>query len=203
MDLREQMILEHQNLETVLGAMQAAVQRDDPRALCEAWSRFERDLGDHLRFEERELLPPFAAFDRVEAQGLREEHDRIRHLVADLGISADLHTMRAAVADQLLAALQSHGRREDGKLYRWAREHLPEETRQRLDGERVRQQVATTMDELRLKLHLLGMETRDDLAELQREMDKLAHETVRRSELSGLARLAASRVDLRVPGSSS
>jgi hypothetical protein len=177
MNIRDQLLLEHQNVETLLDEMKLAVAHDDPRALCEAWSRFERDLGDHLRFEERELLLPFSKVDSAEAAALRAEHDHIRRLVADLGISADLHTMRAAAADELLQALRAHGKREDGKLYRWAMEHLPPESLAQLDGERLREEAARMVGELRLKLHLLGLEARDELAEIHAELDKLAHES--------------------------
>lgn len=158
MDLREQLLLEHQDVETSLEQMKHAVREDDPRGLCEAWSRFERDLGDHMRFEERELMWRFAEVDPVEAAALRAEHDRIRKLVAELGISADLHTMRANIADQLLDELRAHRRREDESLYRWAMEALPADALECL-----RQEIARRIDELRVKLHLLKMDAQEML----------------------------------------
>jgi hypothetical protein len=57
--------------------------------------------------------------------------------------------------------------------------------------------VRQTIDELRLKLHLLGMNARDELAQIQREADTLGKEASRLTRegyqqlLHRLRRLAA------------
>jgi hypothetical protein len=197
MDTKSQLLLEHQDVDAHLEAMKAAVVRDDPRALSVAWTRFERDLGDHMRFEETELLWRFAGFDPEEAAALRAEHDRIRKLVAELGISADLHTLRVGVADQLLEELRAHARREEKTLYRWAAERLPPNALEPVRDERLGHEVRQGIDELRVKLHLLGMDARDELAQIQRDADGLRKEAARltregyRQLLERLRRLAA------------
>jgi hypothetical protein len=76
-------------------------------------------------------------------------------------------------------------------------EHLPPESLAQLDGERLREEAARMVGELRLKLHLLGLEARDELAEIHAELDKLAHESADaarnryRALLARLRRLAA------------
>jgi hypothetical protein len=176
MDIREQMMVEHQNVENLLGEIKHVVLKNDPRLLCEAWRRFERDLEDHLRFEERQLLTPFSQVNPTEAAALRAEHEEIRRRIGELGIGTDLHLVRAETVDQLIAQLRAHGEREDRTLYVWAMEHLPAETIERIWSERVRELVSRRLDEMRVQLHLLRLDVRDEVAEIHREADKLGRE---------------------------
>ena len=104
-------------LEESLGANRAAIQ--------EVWTRFERALIEHFDTEERWLFPLFASEQPAEIHALREEHTRLRHLVSEEGLAADLRTLRAEAARDLLTELRAHAERENGSVYAWL-EQLPE-----------------------------------------------------------------------------
>jgi iron-sulfur cluster repair protein YtfE (RIC family) len=177
MRVREELMGEHQRVEVLLREMQAAVRRDDPRELCATWTKFEEALSAHMRFEEEALLPRFAEIDPSEATALRTEHDELRRQLAELGVCADLHTLRADVTDQLLEKLRAHAKREDGFLYAWADRHFPEigERLGQRHRERRRQELSRLFDEARVRMHLFGMDAKDQLHELRTEAEKLAH----------------------------
>jgi hemerythrin superfamily protein len=174
MDPREKLTGEHRHIEELLEQMRSAVQVDDPRALCEAWTGFERELTEHMRFEEEVLLPRFAEADPAEARALRVEHDELRRRIGELGIRTDLHTLRAEVADELIARLRAHAGREDRGLYPWAAQYLAEAD--------LRAELSRLLDEVRLKLHLLGMDAQDAYRDLRLEAEKLGHKTAHASQ---------------------
>jgi Hemerythrin HHE cation binding domain len=114
----------HERLESLLEDLKVLSHGDDSRALCLCWAAFDRELGDHLRAEEEHLLPEFAHEHPLEARGLLIEHAEIRGLVAELGVTVELHLLRADVADRLIELLRAHARREDAMLYPWAMNHF-------------------------------------------------------------------------------
>jgi hemerythrin-like domain-containing protein len=173
MDYREKLTAEHRHIEELLEQTKSAVQVDHPRALCEAWTSFERELTEHMRFEEEVLLPRFAEVDPAEAHALRVEHDELRRLIGELGIRTDLHALRADVADELFARLRAHAQREDASLYPWAAQYLAEAD--------VRAELSRLFGEVRLKLHLLGMDAKDAYRSLWLEGEKLGHKTAHAS----------------------
>jgi hypothetical protein len=61
-----------------------------------------------------------------ETAGLREEHVRIRRLLADLGIQVELHALREQPARHFVESLRGHAGREELLLYRWAQDLPPE-----------------------------------------------------------------------------
>jgi iron-sulfur cluster repair protein YtfE (RIC family) len=195
MDYRAKLTAEHRHVEELLEQMRSAVQVDDPRALCEAWTGFERELTEHMRFEEEVLLPRFAEVEPFEARALRSEHDDLRRLIDELGVRTDLHALRAEVADQLFARLRAHARREDAILYPWAARYLADAD--------PRVELSRLLDEVRLKLHLLGMDAKDAYRDLRLEAEKLGHQTAHASRegyeklLTRLRSIAESVADRR------
>lgn len=104
-------------LENVLHADRSAIQ--------EVWTRFERAVLGHFEAEERWLFPLFAGDQPNEIHELRQEHARLRHLVSEEGLAADLRTLRGEQARELLSELRLHAAREDESVYAWL-ERLPE-----------------------------------------------------------------------------
>jgi hypothetical protein len=121
-------------LDGALNDLACAAEAVDPPELLRAWSELERGLVGHLDFEEKELFPLVAPFHAHAVEALRGEHERIRKLMAELGLRAELHTLRKAAVDGLVEALRRHAEHEDRTLYYWVEEHLPEDTRRHLLG---------------------------------------------------------------------
>lgn len=113
---------DHDALEATLADLAIRAHGGDWKDLDEVWSDFAMDLEQHLTFEERELLPAFAALGpdakRV-AKELKDEHKEIRRLCEDLGIRIQLHEVRAAAIDEFVTLLRSHADKEDQTLYPW------------------------------------------------------------------------------------
>ena len=132
--LREQLLHEHEWLDQALNDLACAAEAAEPPGLLRAWSELEEGLVQHLDFEERELFPLVAPFHAEGVEALRREHDHIRKLVTDLGLRAELHTLRKDAADDLVETLRRHAEHEDRTLYHWVEEHLPEDSRRHLLG---------------------------------------------------------------------
>lgn len=168
----------HRILERALWELRREAHDDDPTALRDAWALFERELTAHLDAEERFILPRFAEAHADEAQGLRREHDEIRRLVLELGVGVDLHCLRATAADQLIDRLRAHARREDALLYPWAAQHpnIDEEEPMAPTEPKPLDELKTLLDELRVKMHLAGMDTRDAFHKISHDAQKLGRE---------------------------
>jgi len=123
---REALLLpdHHHRIEACLEELRSAARCDDRSAMQEAWDALENAVLIHIGAEEEHILPPFAEIYPEEAEAIRAEHDEIRRLLGDLGVSVDLKRLNAGVADELAARLREHTRREDGFLYPWAQRKL-------------------------------------------------------------------------------
>jgi hemerythrin superfamily protein len=111
---------DHARLDHLFEDIVASARAGDPGALRAEWRRFEAELTSHLELEEQELLPAFARQHPAEAQGLREEHERIRGMLAELGVALDLHCLRADRVEEFVTLVRAHARREEALLYPWA-----------------------------------------------------------------------------------
>jgi hemerythrin superfamily protein len=120
-DLHKQVGRHHHELDRLLTELCEQARLDDPKALRRFWTRFERELAAHLRYEEMVVIPSFAAEDPGEAAELLREHDEIRRLVDDLGVGVDLHLVDAGIAADLARRLHDHAAHEERVLYPWAR----------------------------------------------------------------------------------
>jgi hemerythrin-like domain-containing protein len=115
---------DHDELERIFEEVRNAVEGADAATISEVWTEFERRLERHLDAEERLLLPRLRRHHPSEVRRIEKEHATIRSLVAELGIQADLRTLRKDVADVLVTALERHAAFEERGLYRWADQEL-------------------------------------------------------------------------------
>ena len=124
--VREALLLpdHHHHIEVCLEELRSAARVDDRSALHDAWDALENAVLGHMGAEEEHILPPFAEIYPEEAEAIRAEHDEIRRLLEDLGVSVDLKRLNAGTADELVARLRDHARREDGFVYPWAQRKL-------------------------------------------------------------------------------
>ena len=125
---------EHRELHQRLDELRNAVDGADLATIARVWTQFERTLDRHLDDEERLLLPRLERRHPEEVAAIRAEHEQLRHLVAELGIQADLRTLRKDVADELLARLERHAAREDSGIYAYADHELEPPHRRGLLG---------------------------------------------------------------------
>jgi hemerythrin len=132
--IRDRMMADHARLTELVTRLMAAFEanaRDDMAAL---WNQLDTRLSAHLDAEEKFLFPALAEIDPAYVRRLQEEHDVIRKLLIDLGVRVDLHTIRLDVANDFIAMLTKHARREDELLYRWSDEHLDRADRDAMLG---------------------------------------------------------------------
>ncbi|HEY3254975.1 MAG TPA: hemerythrin domain-containing protein [Polyangiaceae bacterium] len=118
-EVKARLLNDHRALEELLSRLTSAIEGAGPAELCEQWTRFEQNLRDHLDSEEYCLFPLVAAAHRQEVEDLRAEHQHIRSALTELGVAADLHTLRKASVDELIVYLQQHALREEHSLYQW------------------------------------------------------------------------------------
>jgi hemerythrin-like domain-containing protein len=114
----------HRALDQELDRLIVRAQGGDPADLHAAWKAFERELLRHLEQEEAEILPAFARHDPAEAQAILAEHAEIRRALLEMGVSMDLHCLRAEAVADFARRLKDHARREDDAFYAWAHGHV-------------------------------------------------------------------------------
>lgn len=119
----------HHELDTRLDALVARAQGGDTAQLRREWSAFERELLRHMELEEAEVLPAFARADASAARAVLHEHGGIRAELFELGVTLDLHLLRADRVARLVEQLRAHARREEQALYAWARREADEGAR--------------------------------------------------------------------------
>jgi hypothetical protein len=110
----------------------ALLGQNDHARTHRAWVTFASALTGHLDAEEALVLPVFQLISPAEAQALLDDHAKFRETLDELGIAAELQTLRADTGRALIAALRAHSEREDRTLYRWAEEHLGADSLRRL-----------------------------------------------------------------------
>lgn len=115
--IQEELRADHARLEGLFKELVDTVEGADDPTIQRMWSRFESGLLAHFDTEERYILPILEREHAAEVRGIHEEHDQIRRLIAELGVRADLHTLRKEVVDELVARLRAHAEREDRTLY--------------------------------------------------------------------------------------
>jgi hemerythrin-like domain-containing protein len=128
LSIGQRLLDDHVHLATLCNQVVAAFEEGD-RETCDAVFReLERDLENHLRFEERELLPRFARTHPDDAAAILAEHKRFRARLAELGVGVDLHVTRCHAVKSLVLELAEHARQEGQVLYRWADRAFDEQT---------------------------------------------------------------------------
>ena len=121
--------LDHERLNGMFDRLRATCHAGDFRELHAVWDELERGLDAHMKAEEQQLLPLFEAHDADEARRVKDEHARVRHLLAELGVQVDLHEVRSETIDGFVAFLREHAAHEEKRLYPWANEAIPHEVR--------------------------------------------------------------------------
>jgi hemerythrin-like domain-containing protein len=117
---------DHRRLLRAFDDLENAVEGGEQETICRAWTEFERALERHLDAEERLLLPRLEKTHPDEVRAIRREHGEIRKLLADLGIRADLRTLRQDVAAAFVQKLEEHAAREESGIYAWADREVPQ-----------------------------------------------------------------------------
>ncbi len=114
------MTFEHEQLTRSLARLLDYVSASDHLLAREEWDVFEQSVLRHMDAEELYLLPEFKRHNAAEAAALLSEHRTIRELVANIGLSFELHIVRAPRIEELRLLLQQHAKREARALYPWA-----------------------------------------------------------------------------------
>jgi hypothetical protein len=114
----------HRDLEAHFEQLVTRCQGGDPIEIRCEWSLFERELREHMDLEEKALIPPFRREHPAEAAMLLREHAEIRLTLAEMGISLDLHALRADAVADFIARLRIHAGREEELFYPWMAAHL-------------------------------------------------------------------------------
>jgi hemerythrin superfamily protein len=128
-DLHVLLTIDHQRLEQLFRELENAVEGADQPTIQRDWTDFERGLLAHFEAEERLVLPLLESEHAPEVERAKQDHERLRALLANLGVRTDLHLLRKDVADELIARLREHAEWEDRTLYPWAQTRASEETR--------------------------------------------------------------------------
>ena len=115
--------------------------------VARTWAEFEGGLLAHLDLEEKRLFPLLAtAHPDVVASAL-QQHARVRELIAELGVRAELHTIRKWAVDELVALLAGHAAFEDETVYPLADEVI-DDARRRSALESMREEAKRRTTEL-------------------------------------------------------
>ena len=115
----------HHEIEAAYRALLAATYTDDPRELVTEFRSFEREILEHIKAEEDVILPAYEQHAPMDARALRGDHEKIRQQLTRICIDCELHAIRAATLEDLIADLRAHAAREDAQMYPWAQVHLP------------------------------------------------------------------------------
>lgn len=117
---RAQLLADHRSLDEQYRILLEAARAGDLQTLSTLWTSFERRLGAHMEGEERYILPLLESRHPKVVKTIREEHERIRSLVATVGVSTDLHSVRLLAFEALGELLSDHAAREDKSIYQMA-----------------------------------------------------------------------------------
>lgn len=117
---REQLLAEHRFLDEQYQALLEAARASDLQTLSTLWTGFERRLSAHMAGEERYILALLEPKHPQIVRSLREEHHKIRNLIAKIGVSTDLHAVRLRALEDLGELLRDHAAREDKSIYQMA-----------------------------------------------------------------------------------
>lgn len=134
MNPRALLVEDHERLEQIFVDLKAAFAVSDREEVARLWSAFDAGLTSHMAAEEEHVIELFRKVDPAEADAILKEHAKIRASLADLAVRIDLRMVRKLEADDFIELIRDHARRENALMYRWAEEHLDEESRAGLLG---------------------------------------------------------------------
>ena len=134
MNPRALLIEDHERLEQIFVDLKAAFALGDREEVARLWTAFDAGLIAHMAAEEEHIVPLFREVDAAEAESTLADHAKIRGGLAELAVRMDLHMVRKLEADDFIDGLRKHATRENELMYRWAEQHLDEESRAGLLG---------------------------------------------------------------------
>jgi hemerythrin-like domain-containing protein len=120
---------DHRRLDALIEALLNPVHVNDAVLADRAFRDLELGLVAHIDVEDQHMLPLLEKEDPAEAATIRAEHERIRKLLAELGIGLEIHVVREETMEELARFLRNHAAREEGLLYRLAEDALEEAPR--------------------------------------------------------------------------
>ncbi len=120
--IRKQLCDDHERLDKLFAELLDAVEGADAPTISRTWTEFETGLLAHFDAEESQVFPLLSADHAAEVEVAQRQHAHIRRLVAELGVRADLQTIRLEVAQELIRRLREHAHYEDVTVYCWAEE---------------------------------------------------------------------------------
>lgn len=122
----KRLFADHERLGGIFDRLLNCVHVNDQPAIDAAWTEFESALLAHLEAEEVHLLPIFAQVDREEVTAIRQDHAKIRYLLAEMGVRLELHCVKERTVERLIQSLRAHAAREERLLYEWADREVPD-----------------------------------------------------------------------------
>lgn len=122
--LRSALFAEHEYLDGLFNRLLQCVHQNDRESLLPLWSVFERVLGEHLDWEEQNLLPGYRVEQPEDADLIDADHGRFRALVAEIGVAADRQLACEQLVREMIDLLRSHARREEEQAHVWANENI-------------------------------------------------------------------------------
>ncbi len=123
---RELLSHDHVRLDAMLTAVLELTHSNIQPNLAEEWAVYEEALLVHLNAEEMLLLPGLAKHDAAFAARIRDEHTKIRALLAEIGVGLELHIVREERMLELAQYVRQHAKLEEQPLYTWADSAIPE-----------------------------------------------------------------------------
>lgn len=122
----------HREIEEACLALLGAGFADEPGELVRRWGEIGHQLYNHMMAEEHFLFPAYQHAEPENAQGLRDQHARLREQALEIAVAVELHTVRMEQIQAFVAALRAHAQREEASLYRWADCHVSDDERHRM-----------------------------------------------------------------------
>ena len=124
--IRESLGSDHRELSRRLSELSDAVEGANFPTIQAVLCEVDIGLSAHMEGEEKYLFVHFEKRHPEVIGKLRQEHESFRRAIDELAIQADLHTLRKERIDDLVERLRAHADEENGSLYRWADESLPD-----------------------------------------------------------------------------
>jgi nucleotide-binding universal stress UspA family protein len=124
--LAEKLRCEHAMLTRRCADLVQRAESGDWRECDVIWDEFCSLLDIHMTEEETSLLPVYErgnATDLAVAGEIRRDHAAIRAATERLGVSIQVHAVRASDIKALVDQLETHARRENQSLYGWLEAH--------------------------------------------------------------------------------
>lgn len=104
-------------IDEALQVVLEAARVNDEATLGVVWTEFERGVTTHMDGEEKFLLPSLEKEHAKQVRIVKEEHGRIRDLIAKIGVLTDLHEVRLTHLEELQMLLEAHAQSEEEGIY--------------------------------------------------------------------------------------